>query len=131
MCKPYIIQELLCKKKPMFQILGQPLILLSKQYVMWNHFYVIYVHVVLFLTDLFWKCPRPDLKTHWVIQPLKLVWLKSKAMLVCWLVNNFAPDCTSTSIGWISITFCTDIHHAQRMNHIDFGDHLTFPLALI
>ncbi len=34
-----------------------------------------------------------------------------------------------STVGWIAMEFCTDIHGFQRMNPNDFGDPLTFPLA--
>lgn len=45
------------------------------------------------------------------------------------LVHDF-PDCNiSTSTGWITMKFDTDIHGPQKINPIDFGDPLTFHLV--
>lgn len=32
--------------------------------------------------------------------------------------------------GWIAIQFVTDIHGVQTLNRNDFGEPLTFPLAV-
>ncbi len=50
------------------------------------------------------------------------------AVSACWLIHHFGPN-ISTTIGWIVIKFCTDVHGSQRMNPTDFGDPLTFSLA--
>ncbi len=39
------------------------------------------------------------------------------------------PRNISTTIGWINMKFCTNIHGPQKMNPKNFGDPLTFPLA--
>lgn len=42
--------------------------------------------------------------------------------------HHFDPDWTvSTAVGWIAITFCSDIHRSQRKSPADFIDPLTFP----
>ncbi len=51
-----------------------------------------------------------------------------KAMSVsrsCLLLSSRLPDWNiSTTIGWIAVTFCTDIHCSQTMNPTDSGDSL-------
>lgn len=37
----------------------------------------------------------------------------------------------STTIGWIFMKLCADIHVPRRMNPADFCDPLTFPLAQV
>ena len=32
-------------------------------------------------------------------------------------------------MGWIAVTFGSDVHVLQRMNSNDFGDPLTFPVV--
>ncbi len=45
-------------------------------------------------------------------------------------VHHFSSDWNvSTTIGWIAIKVCTDIHGSQTMNPNDFDDPLTFPLV--
>lgn len=53
---------------------------------------------------------------------------------LCWLVGLAAQDFAkwniSTTIAWSSMGFGTDFKCPQRINPINFGDSLTFNLAL-
>lgn len=48
----------------------------------------------------------------------------------CQTVRHFGPDGNiSATIGWMKMTFCTDINGPQTMNPTGSGDPLSFPLA--
>lgn len=48
---------------------------------------------------------------------------------VCLSVHQFGPNWNISTIGWLAMTFCADIHGPLGMNATDFHDPLTFPIA--
>lgn len=55
----------------------------------------------------------------------KLLTVCSRVTVVSQSVHHF--DLNISTIGWIAIKFCKDIHVPQRMKHPNFDDPLTFP----
>lgn len=48
----------------------------------------------------------------------------------CRSFHHFGPNWNISTTGWIAMKLCTDMNGAQTMNPSDFGDTLTFRLAL-